>query len=80
MSWKSSPIRVRSPASGELLGEVPVDTPESIGRALTRARAADDALANGTLWGPLHGVPFTIKDQIETKGIVTTDGCPELRN
>ena len=29
-------------------------------RALTRARAADRALARRQLWGPLHGVPMTI--------------------
>ena len=29
-------------------------------QALSRARAADEALARGEIWGPLHGVPMTI--------------------
>ena len=31
-------------------------------RATERAREADEALARGENWGPLHGVPFTLKD------------------
>jgi amidase len=31
-------------------------------RALTRAGEADRALANGEVWGPLHGLPITISD------------------
>src|SRR5262245_15808758 len=30
--------------------------------ARRRAQAADDALAKGETWGPLHGVPITLKD------------------
>ncbi|TWU34848.1 amidase [Novipirellula artificiosorum] len=43
------------------------------------ARQADKELRKGVSRGPLHGVPFTIKDCISTKGIITTNGCPELR-
>src|SRR5205823_4859096 len=39
-----------------------------------RAAEADAALARGELRGPLHGVPFTIKDSIETAGIVSAGG------
>ncbi|OGA14073.1 MAG: hypothetical protein A3H32_16950 [Betaproteobacteria bacterium RIFCSPLOWO2_02_FULL_63_19] len=46
--------------------------------ALLRARAADAALARGELWGPLHGVPMTIKDALETAGMRTTGGHPPL--
>src|SRR5262245_31037363 len=38
------------------------------------ALEADRALARGVLRGPLHGVPMTIKDSIETAGVVTTAG------
>jgi amidase len=44
------------------------------GDALERARAADDALGRGEIRGPLHGVPFTIKDSFDTAGVVTTVG------
>ncbi len=45
-------------------------------RARQRADAADAALAHGELWGPLHGLPMTIKDTIETAGLRTTAGAP----
>ena len=48
--------------------------------ALKRAREADQALASGQLWGPLHGVPFTIKDQIATKSMRTTSGFGPLKD
>jgi amidase len=44
-----------------------------------RARAADAAIARGERWGPLHGLPMTIKDSIEVVGMPTTSGAPELR-
>ena len=40
----------------------------------TEARRADDALARGRNLGPLHGVPITLKDSIDTQGVVTTGG------
>ncbi len=47
-------------------------------QARSRARAADEALAHGELWGPLHGVPFTLKDAHATAGMRTTTGYPPL--
>jgi amidase len=47
-------------------------------QARARARAADAARARGELWGPLHGVPFTLKDAHATAGMRTTTGSPEL--
>ena len=41
-------------------------------RALAEANAADSALARGQLLGPLHGVPMTIKDSLDTEGVITT--------
>ncbi len=48
--------------------------------ARARAREADAALSRGELWGPLHGVPMTIKDALETAGLRTTGGYPPLAN
>ena len=48
--------------------------------ARKRARGADEALKRGETWGPLHGVPMTIKDAIETAGVRTTGGHPPLRD
>jgi amidase len=42
--------------------------------ALEQAREADRALARGEIKGPLHGVPFTLKDAIETEGVICTGG------
>ena len=42
--------------------------------ALDAARQADAQLSRGELTGPLHGVPMTIKDSLDTAGIVTTYG------
>ena len=44
--------------------------------ARERARQADAALARGDAPGPLHGVPFTLKDMHETAGMKTTVGFP----
>jgi len=46
-------------------------------RALEAARAADRLLADGAPIGPVHGVPFTAKDNLETAGIVTAIGVVE---
>src|SRR5690348_13513949 len=42
--------------------------------ARRRAKEADSALARGETWGPLHGVPVSIKDAFETAGVVSTGG------
>lgn len=46
--------------------------------ARMRAREADAALARGEVWGPLHGLPITIKDSIEVAGMPCTSGAPPL--
>jgi amidase len=49
-------------------------------QARQRAKAADEALAHGEIWGPLHGVPVTIKDVFETAGMRTTSSFRPLAN
>ncbi|WP_028937009.1 amidase [Pseudonocardia spinosispora] len=44
--------------------------------ALEAARAADEQLASGAEVGPLHGVPFTVKDSFDTAGVLTQRGSP----
>ena len=48
--------------------------------ARTRARRADEALAKGEDWGPLHGVPMTVKEAYNLAGSPTTWGKPELKD
>jgi amidase len=42
--------------------------------AIEKAREAEAAVMRGDALGPLHGVPLTIKDTIETAGLRTTSG------
>jgi amidase len=42
--------------------------------ALKNAQKADSELAQGNLRGKLHGVPFTIKDSLDTKDAISTWG------
>jgi len=49
-------------------------------RARTRARAADRALAKRDAWGPLHGVPITVKESYDIAGLPTTWGVPAYKN
>ena len=48
--------------------------------ARRRARAADAALKKGKAWGPLHGVPMTVKESYDVVGMPTTWGAPELKD
>ena len=49
-------------------------------RALSEAEQADSALARGETQGILHGVPITLKDSIDTQGVVTTGGTKGRTN
>jgi len=48
-------------------------------RAMQRAQAADQALARDELWGPLHGVPMTVKESFDVAGLPTTWGFEAQR-
>ena len=47
---------------------------ETADTACEQARAADEAVARGDPIGPLHGVPMTIKDTLNTSGVISTAG------
>ena len=49
-------------------------------RALREAREADAALSRGDEVGPLHGVPMTLKDSLDTEGVVSTGGTAGRRD
>jgi amidase len=48
--------------------------------ARARARQADEARSRGECWGPLHGVPITIKDSFETAGLRSVSGYPAFHD
>jgi len=49
-------------------------------QALAAARAADAEIAAGKYRGPLHGIPFGVKDLLDSAGIATTWGAEPFRN
>jgi amidase len=83
-TWMASAIRDRRTTAAELV-EACLARIEEVNPRLNavvafaddardRARAADADLESGVVRGPLHGVPFTIKDSLDTAGVVTTAG------
>jgi amidase len=48
-------------------------------KAIRRAQEADLAISNGRLWGPLHGVPITVKDSLLTEELPTTCGLKGVK-
>ncbi len=48
--------------------------------ARAEARKADEAIARGENKGPLHGVTMTIKDSLDTAGVITTGGTKGRTN
>jgi amidase len=88
-SQLAAAIRARSLSSRELLAAftakierlnpvVNAVVTTDMDRAEELATRADDAAAGGAWSGPLHGLPFTVKDAIETAGIRSTGGAPAL--
>jgi len=48
--------------------------------ALEQAAAADQEIRGGHYRGPLHGIPYGVKDLFDTKGIPTTWGAEPFQN
>jgi Asp-tRNA(Asn)/Glu-tRNA(Gln) amidotransferase A subunit family amidase len=48
--------------------------------SLKQARQVDDEIGQGQYRGPLHGIPFGVKDLLDTAGIPTTYGAEPYRN
>jgi Asp-tRNA(Asn)/Glu-tRNA(Gln) amidotransferase A subunit family amidase len=48
--------------------------------ARAQAKAMDAELLAGKYRGPLHGVPYSLKDVFDTQGIATTWGCAIYRD
>lgn len=48
--------------------------------ARAAAKHADAVRASGAELGPLHGVPMSVKDAFEVRGMVSTGGIPSLRD
>jgi Asp-tRNA(Asn)/Glu-tRNA(Gln) amidotransferase A subunit family amidase len=48
--------------------------------AIARAKQADAEIAAGKYRGPLHGIPYGVKDLLDTKDIPTTYGAEPFRN
>ena len=62
---------------GARLGAVATLTREL---AMEQARAAEKEIMSGKYRGPLHGIPYGVKDLLATKGIPTTWGAPPFKD
>ena len=49
-------------------------------RAMLDAQQAEREISSGHYRGPMHGVPIALKDQVYTKGILTTGGSTILKD
>ncbi len=48
--------------------------------ALEQAKQADEEISEGKYRGPLHGIPFGVKDLLDTAGVATTYGAEPYRD
>ena len=67
----------RADAHNDELNAIVVDTRE---QALADAQQADADLAKGNMYGPLHGVPMTVKESFHLAGTASTWGNPALKD
>jgi len=85
----ASALRAKEISSSELLAEflarIELLDPKlnavvtlDVERARKAAVEADDAIVRGQDLGPLHGLPITVKDALETSGMRSTGGAEEL--
>lgn len=58
------------------INSVPILNPN----ALTRAAELDQLRADGTILGPLHGIPVLVKDSFNVAGLPTSNGVEILKN
>ncbi len=93
LCWLSATELASKIASGEVLATAALEAvisqyerlnPElnavvvtQLDAARQRAAAADEAHKRGEVWGPLHGVPMTIKEAFDWAGTPTTWGNPQ---
>ncbi|MBJ7263244.1 MAG: amidase, partial [Burkholderiaceae bacterium] len=63
-------------ANGIKLNSVPVLNP----KAFVAAAEADRLRAAGIVLGPLHGIPFTVKDSFKVSGLTISAGSPAFKN
>src|SRR5689334_6645110 len=65
----------RKAAANPAINAVVVDLSD---QAMEAARAADAAQASGAALGPLHGVPVTVKINVDLEGQANSNGVPGL--
>jgi aspartyl-tRNA(Asn)/glutamyl-tRNA(Gln) amidotransferase subunit A len=58
----------------KLEGDLNAYITQTFESARDEARAAAEEIAGGRSRGPLHGIPFAVKDLYETAGVLTTGG------
>jgi amidase len=64
----------------EVDGQINAVVVRSFDAARARAREADAARARGEDWGPLHGLPMTVKESFDLPGTATCWGFPQYRD
>jgi len=65
---------------GRLDGKIRAVITVTRDHAIARAKTADTEIAAGKYRGPLHGIPYGVKDLLDTKDIPTTYGAEPFRN